>query len=112
MLQEEISRAYVLDFKAAKDQRWLLEDLQRAARCYLIADFDDSVAVLEGMKANSNFKDRLHYFLAPKFDEKLRITAWKSNTIHSLKPQLYIGTDSDVVEQARLLGVRAALYRL
>lgn len=58
--------------------------------------------------ARKNF----HYFIAPEIKEKLELTAWKANTLKALKPDLYIGSDAATVEQARILGVKAAFYRL
>lgn len=104
---------FVLDGSIAPDG--VLETLVSAfssykGDCFLICSPDTTMDDLE--KRLSLFSWKPHYFICPKFNEKLQETSWKVNTIRALNPKIYIGVDEDVVSQARLLGVPSALYRL
>lgn len=113
-ISRKTNEKYVFDVKIAEIVYGIIFSLEtfEERSCFLLGDSQAEVdEFLKKLPDFPAFKE-CHYFICPEFTEKLSRTGWKANTVRALKPNLYIGTDPDTVEQTRLLGIPSALYRL
>lgn len=79
--------------------------------CFVLINFyvntDTIVATLNQLELKVNT------FMCPhKPHDSQAAVAWKANTVKSIAAALYMDSDQAAVEQARLLGVPSAHYRI